>query len=77
MPECLSVTAHFNDLPMAICHEKDAVIAFQFHPESILTTYGTTLLSQSIKYLIELAHGLLETTDVKYQEKTQHLRNKS
>ncbi|MGB0937683.1 MAG: aminodeoxychorismate/anthranilate synthase component II [Colwellia sp.] len=70
MPECLSVTAQFNNLPMAICHEEEAVIAFQFHPESILTTYGTNLLSQSIKYLLELARGLSVTNDVKQQEKT-------
>ncbi|XQW83701.1 aminodeoxychorismate/anthranilate synthase component II [Thalassotalea piscium] len=57
MPECLSLIAQFttdkNDiLPMAITHEKDNVLGFQFHPESILTTYGSTLLAQSIEHLI-------------------------
>lgn len=57
MPECLTLTAKFTTddgviLPMAIEHEQDKVIGFQFHPESILTTYGSTLLAQSIACLI-------------------------
>jgi len=56
MPDCLTLTAKFitDDgimLPMAIAHEEDKVIGFQFHPESILTTYGSTLLAQSIQCL--------------------------
>ena len=39
---------------MAICREEDAVLAYQFHPESILTTYGSTLLAQSFDYLLNL-----------------------
>jgi len=39
-------------LVMAIEHQQDGVLGFQFHPESILTTYGSTLLSQSIEHLI-------------------------
>lgn len=57
MPECLSLIAHFETdqnelLPMAIAHDQDNVLGFQFHPESILTTYGSTLLAQSIEHLI-------------------------
>ena len=57
MPACLSLIAHFETdqnelLPMAIAHEQDNVLGFQFHPESILTTYGSTLLAQSIDHLI-------------------------
>ncbi|MNO06909.1 Bifunctional protein TrpGD [compost metagenome] len=37
---------------MAIEHPQDAAIGMQFHPESILTTYGSTLLEQSINYLL-------------------------
>ena len=54
IPEQLTVTAEFNGLPMAICQQQDAVLAFQFHPESILTTFGSTLLAQSIDYLLNL-----------------------
>lgn len=60
MPDELTVTAHFTtddgeDLPMAIEHTQDAVLGFQFHPESILTTYGSHLLAQSIKHLLSLS----------------------
>lgn len=56
IPDCLTVTAKFTTddqviLPMAIEHTQDKVIGFQFHPESILTTYGSTLLAQSIAWL--------------------------
>jgi len=60
MPESLTTIASFTTeenvlLPMAIENQNDAVLGFQFHPESILTTYGSNLLSQSIDYLISLA----------------------
>jgi anthranilate synthase component 2 len=56
MPDCLTLSAQFTTdngivLPMAIEHETDNVIGFQFHPESILTTYGSKLLAQSIDCL--------------------------
>jgi anthranilate synthase component 2 len=43
---------------MAISRDEDSVLAFQFHPESILTTYGATLLAQSIQHLLNLAPAL-------------------
>ncbi|KGJ96116.1 aminodeoxychorismate/anthranilate synthase component II [Colwellia psychrerythraea] len=58
IPKTLEVIADYNGMCMAISREKDAVLAFQFHPESILTTFGATLLAQSIKYLLELAPSL-------------------
>ena len=58
VPETLSVIADFNGMPMAICREEDAVLAYQFHPESILTTFGTTLLAQSFDYLLALSERL-------------------
>jgi anthranilate synthase component 2 len=58
VPDCLSIiaqcTVQANDntlLPMAIEHTTDKVLGFQFHPESILTTFGSRLLAQSIHYL--------------------------
>lgn len=59
MPADVEVTAYCQtqenqQLPMAIERSKDAVIGFQFHPESILTTYGSHLLAQSIDYLLAL-----------------------
>lgn len=58
IPDELSVIADFNDMPMAICREADAVLAYQFHPESILTTFGATLLAQSFDYLLSLSERL-------------------
>jgi len=61
VPDELETIAHFTTsdtsgkelkLPMAIEHKTDNALGFQFHPESILTTYGSHLLAQSIRYLI-------------------------
>lgn len=54
IPTSLNVIANYNKMPMAICRESDAVLSYQFHPESILTTFGTTLLTQSFDYLLTL-----------------------
>jgi len=58
VPDSLNVIADYNDMPMAICRESDAILAYQFHPESILTTYGATLLAQSFDYLLSLSEQL-------------------
>ncbi|HCM48774.1 MAG TPA: anthranilate synthase component II [Colwellia sp.] len=58
IPPTLDVIAEYNDMCMAISNDKDVILAFQFHPESILTTFGTTLLAQSIKHLLTLAPSL-------------------
>lgn len=54
MPNGLDCIAQVNDIPMAIEHKDDAALGFQFHPESILTTYGSHLLGQSIEHLLNL-----------------------
>lgn len=51
IPDTLTITAHIDDLPMAVQHIKDPSVGFQFHPESILTTLGSQLLSQTIAFL--------------------------
>ena len=43
-----------GNMVMAIEQSNDAIIGLQFHPESILTTYGSTLLAQCIKHLLAL-----------------------
>lgn len=58
IPKTLDVIADYNNMPMAICREADAVLAYQFHPESILTTFGATLLAQSFDYLLTLSERL-------------------
>lgn len=59
VPEQLSITAqvqHSDEAPlvMAVEHRSQAAIGFQFHPESILTTYGSHLLKQTIEHLLTL-----------------------
>lgn len=59
MPETLLTTAQVTmdngtELVMAIEHSEDAALGFQFHPESILTTYGSNLLKQAIEHLLTM-----------------------
>ncbi|MCK6261855.1 aminodeoxychorismate/anthranilate synthase component II [Vibrio sp. ZSDE26] len=49
----LTVTAEVDGLVMSVVHEQDKVCGFQFHPESIMTTYGATLLSNAIEWALE------------------------
>ncbi|WP_394201079.1 aminodeoxychorismate/anthranilate synthase component II [Shewanella waksmanii] len=51
VPDCLEVIATTESMPMAISHRTHKIIGFQFHPESILTTLGSQLLTQSLTYL--------------------------
>ncbi|WP_047043651.1 aminodeoxychorismate/anthranilate synthase component II [Vibrio mexicanus] len=51
--EALTVTAEVNGLVMSVVHEQDKVCGFQFHPESIMTTYGATLLGNAINWALE------------------------
>ncbi|NTS76126.1 aminodeoxychorismate/anthranilate synthase component II [Catenovulum sp. SM1970] len=63
VPECLDVIASHkpviqgehipSSMPMAVLHKTDRMLGFQFHPESILTTYGSKLLQQSLDYLVQ------------------------
>ncbi len=50
VPESLTVTAEVDGLVMSVVHEYDKVCGFQFHPESIMTTYGATLLANAINW---------------------------
>ncbi len=48
----LNVTASIDGLVMSVVHEQDKVCGFQFHPESIMTTHGQTLLASAIEWAI-------------------------
>jgi anthranilate synthase/aminodeoxychorismate synthase-like glutamine amidotransferase len=49
-PACLEITAHTDDgLIMAVRHREFPVYGVQFHPESILTEGGKTLLANFLK----------------------------
>ena len=66
MPDCLLSTAKVimdidTELVMAIEHKTDAALGFQFHPESILTTYGSHLLQQAIEHLLGMNNSVHST----------------
>ncbi|MEF2521184.1 aminodeoxychorismate/anthranilate synthase component II [Vibrio mimicus] len=52
VPAALAVTAEVNGLVMSVVNEADKVCGFQFHPESIMTTHGATLLANAIDWAL-------------------------
>jgi len=66
VPDCLDIIATTESMPMAISHKSHKAIGFQFHPESILTTLGSQLLTQTLAYLTldDLAVNKLSATDI-------------
>ena len=53
IPKALTINASVNNMAMAVRDDQNYVMGFQFHPESILTTDGYCLLSQSIDWLLD------------------------
>ncbi|KJG40522.1 anthranilate synthase subunit II [Photobacterium angustum] len=51
VPASLETIADVNGLVMAVLNEEDKVCGFQFHPESILTTQGAELLTQTLNWV--------------------------
>lgn len=51
--DALTVTAQVDGLVMSVVEENHKVCGFQFHPESIMTTYGATLLDNTIRWALE------------------------
>lgn len=61
VPESLQVIADIDGLAMAIMHQDDKMLGFQFHPESVLTCQGSQLLNQAMQFLVS---GLNETGSI-------------
>lgn len=54
IPANLQINAYYNSvIAMAVRNDYDRVCGFQFHPESILTTYGTQLIHQTIEWALK------------------------
>lgn len=53
VPNCLRVLGHSDELVMAVAHKKSPVIGIQFHPESILTTEGSRMVQNVMKWAKE------------------------
>lgn len=56
VPSTLETTADVDGLVMAVMNEQDKVCGFQFHPESILTTQGAQLLTNTLNWAINITH---------------------
>ncbi|MGL4858657.1 MAG: glutamine amidotransferase-related protein [Enterobacteriaceae bacterium] len=50
--EPLVVNASCDGIVMAVRNDNEKLCGFQFHPESILTTYGSRLLEQTIHWAL-------------------------
>lgn len=48
LPKNVEISASFDGMCMALCEHSLKVCGFQFHPESIMTTFGRKLLSQAM-----------------------------
>ena len=53
VPDCLDIIATTDGMAMAVIHPEHKAVGFQFHPESILTTLGSQLLTQTLDYLTQ------------------------
>lgn len=51
LPKDLEIIAKIDEIPMAVVNKKDKVVGLQFHPESIMTTDGATLLNNIVKFV--------------------------
>lgn len=52
VPNELTITAEVDGLVMSVLNEQDKVCGFQFHPESIMTTHGASLLKNTIEWAL-------------------------
>lgn len=52
VPSDLQIIAEIDGLVMAVLHQQDKMLGFQFHPESVLTCLGSQLLLQALQFLV-------------------------
>ncbi len=55
IPDALEVVARMDDTIMAVLNRADRVVGFQFHPESVMTPQGITLLENTLAWVREKA----------------------
>lgn len=58
VPDALEVLALTDDdTVMAVAHHSERVLGLQFHPESILTTHGRSLLANALGWVASIEEG--------------------
>ena len=57
LPDCLTVTAEFQDLVMGVQHRELPIYGVQFHPESILTPAGGKLIENVLALAVGTGVG--------------------
>jgi len=57
VPDCLEVTASLGSMVMAIQHRELPIFGVQFHPESICSPSGGTLIENLIRMKTEASHA--------------------
>ena len=63
VPESLENIADVNGLVMAVTNDADRVCGFQFHPESILTTQGAQLLTNTLNWVMSTSETSAGTSN--------------
>ena len=53
LPNSLQIIAKSDQEIMGIHHQDQKILGFQFHPESLLTTYGSRLLKNALDWLCQ------------------------
>ena len=48
IPNNLTIIAQFEDIVMGVINRQDRILGFQFHPESIMSPFGSILLHNSL-----------------------------
>lgn len=55
IPQEFQVIARCGTIPMSVYSEQENMLGLQFHPESLLTTYGSYILKQTFEVLLKQA----------------------
>lgn len=58
IPPGVEIIAEVDGIPMIAYDPAHATLGFQFHPESIMTTYGSQLLQNTVEFLLRKGERL-------------------
>jgi len=58
MPDCLEITAHYENIVMGLQHREKPIFGVQFHPESILTPAGGKIIQNLLNICLRTRNAL-------------------